>query len=74
MFQNLQVVFTPGQQDKCFLCGQTGHLAAECEGKAKRKRGEFDEKGGEDDGVPKKPFQVLILYFIFFSNCSLAIS
>lgn len=48
-------MFTPGQQDKCFLCGQMGHMATECEGKAKRKTGEFDEKG---DVVPKKPYQV----------------
>ncbi|MCO5603562.1 hypothetical protein L7F22_057713 [Adiantum nelumboides] len=53
-----EVVFLPGQQDKCFLCGQMGHLAAACEGKAKRKSGEFDEKG-EDTGVGKKPFQFL---------------
>ncbi|GMH13667.1 hypothetical protein Nepgr_015508 [Nepenthes gracilis] len=53
-----EVVFTPGQQDKCFLCGQVGHLAANCEGKAKRKAGEFDEKV-DDDVVPKKPYQFL---------------
>lgn len=34
-----------------------GHLAADCEGKAKRKAGEFDEKGDEVI-VAKKPFQV----------------
>ncbi|KAK9740349.1 hypothetical protein RND81_03G028400 [Saponaria officinalis] len=51
-----EIVFTPGQQDKCFICGQVGHLAANCEGKAKRKAGEFDEKD-DDGGVPKKPFQ-----------------
>lgn len=56
----LQVVYTPGQQDKCFLCGQVGHLAANCEGKAKRKAGEFDEKG--DAIVPKKPYQVIMTY------------
>ena len=53
----LQVVFTPGQQDKCFICGQMGHLAATCEGKAKRKAGEHDEKETADV-VPKKPYQV----------------
>lgn len=53
-----EVVFVAGQQDKCFICGQVGHLAATCEGKAKRKAGEFDEKGG-DAAVAKKPFQFL---------------
>nr|XP_043640081.1 5'-3' exoribonuclease 3 isoform X1 [Erigeron canadensis] len=56
-----EVVFTPGQQDKCFICGQIGHLAAACEGKAKRKAGEFDEKG-EADAVPKKPYQFLNIW------------
>ncbi|KAJ1267599.1 hypothetical protein BS78_07G069000 [Paspalum vaginatum] len=55
-----EVVFTPGQQDKCFLCGQVGHLAANCEGKAKRKGGEYDEKG--EAIVPKKPYQFLNIW------------
>ncbi|KAI7725671.1 hypothetical protein M8C21_010344, partial [Ambrosia artemisiifolia] len=50
------VVYTPGQQDKCFICGQVGHLAAACEGQAKRNEGEFDKKG---DVVPKKPYRFL---------------
>ncbi|XP_063949470.1 5'-3' exoribonuclease 3 [Daucus carota subsp. sativus] len=54
-----EVVFTPGQQNKCFLCGQMGHMAAECEGKAKRKNGEFDEKC---EIVPKKPYQFLHIW------------
>ncbi|XP_062099254.1 5'-3' exoribonuclease 3-like isoform X2 [Humulus lupulus] len=55
-----EIVFTPGQQDKCFMCGQMGHLAANCEGKAKRKAGEFDEKG--DKSVVKKPYQFLNIW------------
>ncbi|KAK1385025.1 hypothetical protein POM88_022760 [Heracleum sosnowskyi] len=54
-----EVVFTPGQQNKCFLCGQMGHMAAECEGNAKRKNGEFDEKG---EIVPKKPYHFLHIW------------
>nr|XP_029117806.1 5'-3' exoribonuclease 3 isoform X3 [Elaeis guineensis] len=56
-----EVVFTPGQQDKCFLCGQMGHLAADCQGNAKRKVGEFDEKN-EDVAAAKKPFQFLQIW------------
>ncbi|XP_051139158.1 5'-3' exoribonuclease 3 [Andrographis paniculata] len=56
-----EVVFTPGQQDKCFLCGQMGHLAADCQGKVKRKAGEFDEKG-DAEIVPKKPYQFLNIW------------
>ncbi|XP_062095563.1 5'-3' exoribonuclease 3-like isoform X2 [Humulus lupulus] len=55
-----EIVFTPGQQDKCFMCGQMGHLAADCEGKAKRKAGEFDEKG--DKSIVKKPYQFLNIW------------
>ncbi|CAI9116906.1 OLC1v1018196C3 [Oldenlandia corymbosa var. corymbosa] len=58
-----EVVFIPGQQDKCFLCGQMGHLAANCEGKAKRKAGEFDEKS-EAEITPKKPYQFLHVWIL----------
>ncbi|XP_028784662.1 5'-3' exoribonuclease 3 isoform X2 [Neltuma alba] len=54
-----EIVFTPGQA-KCFLCGQVGHMAADCEGKGKRKSGEFDEKGSPV--VAKKPFQFLNIW------------
>ncbi|KAH0470600.1 hypothetical protein IEQ34_000323 [Dendrobium chrysotoxum] len=67
-----EIVFTPGQQDKCFLCGQMGHLAADCQGNAKRKSGEFDEKG-DSDVVAKKPYQAcqlldLIIHIVYFLN------
>ncbi|XP_057818492.2 5'-3' exoribonuclease 3 isoform X2 [Cryptomeria japonica] len=57
-----EVVFMPGQEDKCFICGQMGHLAAACEGKPKRKHGDFDEKGGEQNIIPKKPYQFLHIW------------
>ncbi|KAJ5082379.1 5'-3' exoribonuclease 2 [Penicillium argentinense] len=44
------------QQSKprtCHLCGQVGHKAEECTGKAKEKSGEFDEK---QHAAPLKPF------------------
>ncbi|CAN8240063.1 unnamed protein product [Cochlearia groenlandica] len=56
-----EVVYTPGQQDKCFLCGQMGHMATDCEGKAKKKSGEFDEKG---DGFVKKPYQFVHIWIL----------
>nr|CAB3482338.1 unnamed protein product [Digitaria exilis] len=59
-WKQIKVVYTPGQQDKCFICGQVGHLAANCEGKAKRKAGEFDDKG--EPIVPKKPYQFLNIW------------
>jgi 5'-3' exoribonuclease 2 len=37
----------------CKICGQTGHRAENCSGKAKVKNGEFDEKAAT---VSKKPF------------------
>ncbi|KAK0526265.1 5'-3' exoribonuclease 2 [Tilletia horrida] len=44
------------QQDKkgCHICGQHGHIAANCRGEAKEKQGEHD--AGGKAGQEKKPF------------------
>ncbi|KAI5082289.1 hypothetical protein GOP47_0002391 [Adiantum capillus-veneris] len=53
-FSILREVITVGTQgDKCFLCGQSGHLAADCE--------ESNAGSSEtaEESVKKKPFQFL---------------
>ncbi|MCL7043730.1 hypothetical protein MKW94_007646 [Papaver nudicaule] len=64
-FSILREIVVNAQQDKCFICDQVGHLAANCEGKAKkRKAGELDEN--QDDAAaltaPKKPYQFVNIW------------
>ncbi|KAJ5975647.1 5'-3' exoribonuclease 2 [Penicillium waksmanii] len=47
------VFFQESKPRTCRLCGQPGHKAEECTGKAKEKSGEFDEK---QHAAPLKPF------------------
>ena len=47
------VFFQESKGRTCHLCGQKGHLAAECRGEAKQKDGEFDEK---EKSTGLKPF------------------
>ncbi|KFK32919.1 hypothetical protein AALP_AA6G306200 [Arabis alpina] len=58
-----EVVFARGRQGKCFLCGQTGHQAADCEGKVKRKAGEAFDDSVTDDEV-KKPYQLVNIWIL----------
>lgn len=47
------VFFQESKPRTCRLCGQPGHKAEECTGKAKEKNGDFDEK---QHATPLKPF------------------
>lgn len=38
------VFFQQGKGRNCHRCGQPGHIAADCQGEARKKQGEFDEK------------------------------
>ncbi|KAF9582422.1 5'-3' exoribonuclease 2 [Lunasporangiospora selenospora] len=56
------VFFQEGSsKNKCFLCNQTGHQAAQCQGKAKIKSGDFDEKAAPATVKPYIYLNVSIL-------------
>lgn len=58
-----EVITLPGQQDKCFLCGEGGHLAAECRGKSD---GQDVANGKLVDYMPiyKKRYQFLNIWVL----------
>lgn len=54
----VQVINAPGRQEKCFLCGQAGHLAAECRGGTNGRNQDASGRFLDDVPVYKKKYQV----------------
>ncbi|KAL6054122.1 5'-3' exoribonuclease 2 [Balamuthia mandrillaris] len=55
-FYILREVILQNNQNNCFICGQPGHMASECKGKAREKQGEFDEQD-----FKRQPFQFVYI-------------